>query len=324
VIPIDIDDARRAAERLRPHLGPTPLRDYPPLDRVVGMGIRVLVKHENHQPTNAFKVRNGLSAVTALDVDVRRRGVIAASRGNHGLGLAWAGKRLGAPVMVVVPHGNNREKNAAIRGLGAELVEEGADYDESVSAAEKLMAEGGLTMIHSANNKDVLAGAATVTLELLSEAPDLDAIIVAVGGGSLAVGALAVARALKPSLEIYGVQAVGAAATHEAVTTGQVRTWPEAKTFADGIATRAPYELAWPALRAGLSGILTVTDAEIAASMRTLLSTTHQLVEGAGAAGLAGLVKLRERLQGRRVAVVLTGGNLDLPTLRSVVNDEIK
>ena len=157
MIPIDIDDARRAAERLRPYLGPTPLRDYPPLDRAVGMGIRVLVKHENHQPTNAFKVRNGVSAVTALDLEQRRRGVIAATRGNHGLGVAWAGKRLGVPVMVVVPHNNNREKNAAIRGLGAELVEEGADYDESVAAAERLMAEGGMTLIHSANNREVLA-----------------------------------------------------------------------------------------------------------------------------------------------------------------------
>jgi threonine dehydratase len=323
-LPITIEDVHQAAERIRPHLSPSPLREYAPLDRAVGLGIRVAVKHENHQPTNAFKVRNGVNAVASLDADTRRRGVVAATRGNHGLGLAWAGQRLGAPVTVVVPHGNNPEKNAALRGLGAELIEEGSDYDDAVAVADRLVRDAGLTPIHSTNHPGVLAGAGTAALELLAQAPDLDALIVAVGGGSLAVGALTVARALKPTLEVYGVQAVGAAAMHEAVLTGQPRTWPRAATFADGIATRGAYELAWPALRAGLSGFITVTDGEIATALRIVLSTTHQLVEGAGAAGLAGLMKLRERLAERRVAVVLSGGNIDLRTLRAVVNDEIR
>ncbi|MGZ3407574.1 MAG: threonine ammonia-lyase, partial [Polyangia bacterium] len=240
--PITIDDVRRAAERIRPHLSPTALRDYAPLDDVVGGGIRVLVKHENHQPTNAFKVRNGVSAVAALDEDQRRRGIIAATRGNHGAGMAWAARRFGVPCVVVVPHGNNLEKNAAIRGYGAELIEAGDDYDQSTVVAEEVRRARGLHTVHSTNDRDVLAGAATLSLEIVEEAPDLDAMLVAVGGGSQALGALTVARALRPSLRVYAVQATGAAAMHDAVKSGQPRAYERADTFADGIATRVPYE----------------------------------------------------------------------------------
>ena len=321
--PITIDDVRRAAERIAPHLSPTALRDYAPLDAVVGGGIRVLVKHENHQPTNAFKVRNAVSALAALDDETRRRGVIAATRGNHGAGLAWAARRFGVACVVVVPHGNNPEKNAAIRGFGAELIEAGDDYDQSVVTADEVRRARGLHIVHSTNDRDVLAGAGTLSLELVDQAPDVDAMVVAVGGGSQAVGALTVARALRPGLRVYAVQATGASAMHDAVKSGRPRTYDRADTFADGIATRAPYELTYPALREGLAGFVTVTDAEIAAAMRTLLSTTHQLVEGAGAAGLAALGKLRDELAGKRVAIVLSGGNVDLPTLRRVATEAL-
>ncbi|HEX9100711.1 MAG TPA: pyridoxal-phosphate dependent enzyme, partial [Polyangia bacterium] len=242
---------------------------------------------------------------------------------NHGAGLAWAARRFGVACVVVVPRGNNPEKNAAIVGFGAELVEAGADYDESAAAADELRRARGLTVVHSTNDRDVLAGAGTLSLELVEEAGELDAMVVAVGGGSQAVGALTVARALRPRLRVYAVQATGASAMHDAVKSGQPRTHERADTFADGIATRAPYALTYPALREGLAGFVTVTDGEIAAAMRTLLSTTHQLVEGAGAAGLAGLVKLRAELSGKRVAIVLSGGNVDLPTLRRVVTGEL-
>src|SRR5262249_14505624 len=162
-----------------------------------------------------------------------------------------------------------------------------------------------------------------ISLEVVEQAADLDAMVVAVGGGAHAVGALTVARALRPSVRVYAVQATGAAAMHDAVQSGQPRGGERAGTFGDGSATRAAYELTYPALREGLAGFVTVTDAEIAAAMRTLLSTTHQLVEGAGAAGLAGLMKLRDQLAGKRVAIVLSGGNVDLPTLRRVVTAEL-
>ena len=321
--PITIDDVRRAAERIGPHLAPTALRDYAPLDAVVGGGIRVLVKHENHQPTNAFKVRNGVSAVGALDEDKRRRGIIAATRGNHGAGLAWAARRFGVPCVVVVPHGNNAEKNADIRGFGAELVEAGDDYDQSTVAADELRRARGLHTVHSSNDRDVLAGAATLSLEIVEAAPDVDAMLVAVGGGSQALGALTVARALRPGMRVYAVQAAGAAAMHDAVKSGQPRAYERADTFADGVATRVPYEMTYPTLKEGLAGFVTVSDGEIAGAMRTLMSTTHQLVEGAGAVGLAGLMKLGAELAGKRVAIVLSGGNVDLPTLRRVVTAEL-
>jgi threonine dehydratase len=321
--PIAPADVLAARARIRPWLAPTPLRAYAPLDDAVGRGIRVLVKHENHQPTNSFKVRNGLSAVTALDAEARRRGIVGATRGNHGLGLAYAGHLLGAPVTICVPRGNNPEKNEAMRGWGAALVEEGRDYDESVLVAERLVRERGLTMVHSTNDRTVIAGAATMTLELLEEAPDVDAIVLSLGGGSQAVGALTVARALTPRVRVYAVQAAGADACYRSWREGRIVSTESADTFADGMATRSAYALTFPALCAGLAGFVTVTDAEIAEALRTLLRTTHSLAEGAGAAGLAGLLKLRDELEGRRVAIAISGGNIDAGTLRRVVTGEV-
>jgi len=323
VWPITLEDAERAHGRLEPYLVPTPLRHYPELDAAVGGGVRVFVKHENHQPPNAFKARNALSALTALEPEQRARGVCAATRGNHGLGLAYAGRLLDAPVVVCVPRGNNPEKNAGMRALGAEVVEEGADYDASVEAAHRIARERGLTIVHSTNDRGVLAGAATLWLEVLEQSPDVDAAVVAVGGGSQAVGALVAFRALRPGAEVFAVQAAGAPAGYESWRAGRMMTTASADTFADGLATRSAYALTFPALRAGLADFVTVTDAEIAEAMRTLLRTTHNLVEGAGAVGLAGLGRLRDRLAGRTVAIVLSGGNVDRETLRRVVAGEL-
>ena len=321
--PITFADVLGARDRIRPHLPPTPLRSYAPLDAAVGGGIRVLVKHENHCPTGAFKARNGMAVMTALGPEERRRGVVAATRGNHGAGLAWAGQIVGVPVTVCVPVGNNPEKNEAMRGFGAQVVEEGRDYDEAVEVADRLVRERGLRLVHSTNTPEVLAGAATLSLEVVEQAPELDAMVLAVGGGSQAVGALTVARERRPALKVYGVQARGAAAIHDSWHAGAVRETRSADTFADGIATRRPPSLTFPALQDGLAGFVTVDDAQIAAAVRLLLRTTHNVSEGAGAAGLAGVFTLRERLAGQTVAVVVSGGNIDQETLRRVLNREI-
>lgn len=320
--PISMRDVLAARARLRPHLPPTPLRRYAALDAEVGHGIAVWVKHENHQPTNSFKARNGLSAISALDPEARARGVVAASRGNHGQGLAWAGGLLGVPVVICVPAGNSPAKNLAMRGLGAEVVEEGADYDASVAVADRLVAERGLTLVHSTNDRRVLAGAATLTLELLEQGPDLDALVFAVGGGSQAVGGLTVARALRPELPVYAVQAEAAAAIHDSWHAGQRLERDSARTFADGLATRKTYDLTFAPLRAGLAGFVTVSEEQIAAAVRLYLRTTHNLAEGAGAAGLAGLQALAPQLAGKRVGVVLCGANIDAPVLRRVLAGE--
>jgi threonine dehydratase len=322
-LPIDFADVLAAERRVRPHVAATPLRRYTPLDGRVGHGIAVWVKHENHAPTNSFKVRNALSAMTALAPELRRRGVVAATRGNHGLGVAYAGALLGVPVTICVPVGNNPEKNEGMRGYGAELLEEGRDYDEAVAVAERLVRARGLHLMHSTNDRGVIAGAATITLEMLRARPELEALVVSVGGGSQAVGAITVARTLKPGLPIFAVQAARAAAAHDSWRAGAVIARESADTFADGLATRSVYAMTFPALRAGLADFVIVEEAEIADAIRMLLRTTHNLAEGAGAAALAGLMRLRAGLVGRQVGIILSGGNIDEATLRRVVDREI-
>jgi threonine dehydratase len=321
--PISWDDIVAARRRLATHLSPTPLRHYRTLDAEVGFDIRVLVKHENHLPTNAFKARNALSFMTALEPEHRTHGVVAATRGNHGAGLAWAGAELGVPVVICVPHGNNPEKNAAIRGYGAEVIEAGRDYDEAAEVAHRLVLDRRLVLAHSTNDRNVIAGAGTLGAELCEQAPTLDAVVVAVGGGSQAVGTLIAARKLRPNVAVYGVQAEGAAAIHDSWHARTRLARDSADTFADGLATRATYDMTFDAMREGLAGFVAVSDAAIADAIRVLLRTTHNLAEGAGAAGLAGLFALRDQLAGKTVAIVLSGSNIDEPTLRRVLAREL-
>jgi threonine dehydratase len=322
-LPIRFEDVLAARERIRPFLPPTPLRSYAPLDEDVGSGIRVLVKHENHQPTNAFKIRNAISTMTLLSEEQRRQGVVAATRGNHGQGVALAGRLLGVPVTVCVPRGNNPEKNRAMVGYGAELLEHGRDYDETLAFAQALVRDRGLHLVHSTNDPAIIAGAGTMTLEILEEAPDVEALVVSIGGGSQAVGALVAASGLRPGLEVYGVQAAGAPAIYEGWRARRPMVGETAETFADGLATRACYELTFGALCAGLKGFVLASEADLADAVRLLLRTTHNLAEGAGAASLAGLRQLRDRLDGRKVAIILSGSNIDEATLRRVVDREI-
>jgi threonine dehydratase len=322
--PITMPDVLEARRRIAPYLERTPLRRYAPLDAAVGSGISVFVKHENHLPTNAFKVRNNLAVLAAFTPEERRAGAIAATRGNHGQGLAWAGLLLGIPVTVCVPLGNNPEKNEAIRGFGALLIEEGRDYDESVAVARRLAQERGLRIVHSTNERFVIAGAATLTLEMIEQEPSLEAVIYSVGGGSQAVGGLTVIRALRPGLPVYGVQAAKASATHDSWHAGKRLTTASADTIADGLATRSTYDLTFEPLREGLQGFVAVEEREIAEAIRILLSTTHNLPEGAGAAGLAGLLRLRKELAGKKVGIVISGGNIDRETLRRVLDGTIE
>lgn len=320
---MSLDAVYAARTRLAPLLAPTPLRAYRELDDAIGHGIRAVVKHENFQPTGSFKVRNGLSFMTALPDESRARGVVAATRGNHGLGIAYAGRAFGVQVTICVPLGNNPDKNAGMRALGARLVEEGRDYDESVTVAQRIVREEGATLAHSTNNAEVIAGAGTMSLEIHDQDADVDTLVIAIGGGSQAVGALTVFSALRPGTRVYGVQAVGASASHDAWHARHPMQIERADTFADGLATRSSYEMTLPVLLEGLAGFITVTDAEIASAMRLLLRTTHSLVEPAGAAGLAGLVKLAPSLEGRRVGIVLSGANVDSLTLQRVLAREL-
>jgi threonine dehydratase len=311
---ISISDVYAARERIRPYLTPTSARRYPTLDAAVGNGIRVVVKHENHNPTQAFKARNGISAMTALSADARARGVVAASTGNHGQGIAYAAHLLGVRATICVPVGNNPDKNAMIRGWGARLVEDGGNYDESAMVADRLVRDEGLTLLHSTNNRDVIAGAATLSLELLEQAPDIDALVLAVGGGSQAVGAITVAAAVKPTATVYGVQSTLARNGHDSWHAKRRLPIGSTSTFADGIATRTTYDLTFDTLLNGLAGFVAVDDDELLAAMRLFWTHAHNLPEGAGAAGLAGLLRLRKELAGKTVGLVISGSNCDART----------
>ncbi len=317
--PITYADVLAARGRLAPYLTPTPLREYPQLNELVGSGIRVWVKHENHHPTQSFKIRNGLAVVTSLTAAERARGAIGASTGNHGQGVAYAGKLLGVPVAICVPESNNAEKNAAIRALGAELIETGAIYDETVVACARIQAERGMTLVHSTNHPQVVAGAGTMTLEILEQQPDIEAIVIALGGGSQAVGAMTVVRERAPGVKVYAVGAAGAPAQYESWKQGRRLERQPVKTFAEGIATGSAYEMTFDALREGLAGFVTVDDDATFGAVRDLIRITHNVPEGAGAAGLAGLRVLAPELAGKRVAIIMCGGNLSMADLKRAV-----
>jgi threonine dehydratase len=283
----DIDELRDAHAIVLEALRPTPTLSWPLLAR--RLGAEVAVKHENHQPTGAFKVRGGLVFADRL----RRRlpdppGLISATRGNHGQSLAFAGRRFRLPVTIVAPRGNSVEKNAAMRAQGAELIEHGEDFQAAREEAQRLSTTRGLLMVPSFH-RDLVLGVATYALEMFTERPDLDVLYTPIGLGSGICGCIAVRDLLGLKTEIVGVQA----------------------SAADGMATRVPDEEALAIIRRGVSRIVLVSDAEIAAAVRAYWTDTHNLAEGAGAAPLAAALQERASLAGRRVGLVLSGGNID-------------
>ena len=317
--PLTFEDVEAARERLSPYLTITPLRHYLLLDALMPGDTSLLVKHENHQPTCSFKVRNGLSVITGMEPEERARGVVAASTGNHGQGIAYAASLLGVRATICVPEGNNPEKNAAMRALGAEVHENGRDFDEAREYVERLAAERGLRYVHSANEPHLIAGVATYALELFEEAPDTEVVLVPIGGGSGACGCALVRTLLGRPAEIIGVQAAGADAVARSWRTGTRVVGDRAATFAEGMATRVTFDLTFGILRELLDDIVTLTEDELEEGVRLALRTTHNLAEGAGAASLAAAVKLRDRLRGKKVVCVMSGGNIDQGTLARIL-----
>lgn len=299
---------------------PTPQHAWPLLAERTGCG-EVRVKHENHTPTGAFKLRGGLVFMDRL----RRerpgvRGVISATRGNHGQSLAFAGRRCGVPVTICVPHGNSVEKNAAMRAFGARLVEHGRDFDAARVEAMRLAAAEGLEFAPSFA-PDLVLGVATYALELFrgtAPAPP-EALYVPIGLGSGICGCILARDLLGLTTEIIGVQSTAAPAYALSLAAGRVVETASADTRADGMATRVPDPAALDVIRRGAARIVTVTDDEVAAAVRAYWQDTHNLAEGAGAAPLAALLRERARMRGRRVALVLTGGNIDLDLFRTWV-----
>ncbi len=317
---ISLKEIVRARAVIYRYLRPTPLIHYQPLSEITGF--QTYIKHENHNPTGAFKVRGGLNLIDSLPQEEKERGVITATRGNHGQSIAMAARIFGVPCTLLVPHGNNPEKNRAMRGFGAELVEYGRDFDEARGRAEEIREERGLRYIHPGNEPRLINGVGTYSLEIFEDLPDVDAIIVPIGGGSGACGAITIARALNPNTRVIGVQAERAPSVYLSWREGRIIETESADTFADGLATRVPFEMTFNIIRGGISDIVTVSEEEIKASIRLLLETTHNLAEGAGAASLAAGLKIRDRLRSKKVVIILSGGNIDLATLRwALIND---
>ena len=288
---------------------PTPQYAWPLLRQ--RLGVDVIVKHENHTPIGAFKIRGGLVYLDRL----RRerggiRGVISATRGNHGQSIAYAASRVGLPATIVVPQGNSREKNAAMRAFGAELIEAGNDFDQARDALPKLAEQRGCEIIPSFH-RDLVTGVATYAQELFVAEPSLDAVFVPIGLGSGICGLIRTRDLLGLRTEIVGVVSENANAYALSFAAGRPVCTPSALTFADGIATRQPDAEAVAMIVGGATRIIQVSDKEVADAIRIYHEDTHNLAEGAGAAALAGLRKERQHWQGKRCGVVLCGGNID-------------
>lgn len=305
----DLTALREAATFVHQHLAPTPQLAWPLLAERTGC--QVWVKHENHAPTGAFKVRGGLVYVRSLLTAAERpTGLVTATRGNHGQSLALASRQAGLPLVIVVPEGNSREKNAAMRALGAELVEFGADFDVAREQAARIAQARGYLMVPSFH-PELVRGVATYALELFEAVRDLETVYVPIGMGSGICGLIQARNLLGLRTEIVGVVSTEADAYARSFESGRIVTTASAETFADGMACRIPHPEAFALVREQTARILRVSDEEIAQAMRLYHETTHNTAEGAGAAALAGLLQERERQTGRRVAVVLSGANVD-------------
>lgn len=312
-----LHDIYAARERVYRVVRPTPLLKHPLLDRETGLDI--VVKHENHNPTGAFKVRGGLNLIGSLPAEARR-GVITATTGNHGQSIALACGREGIPCVIVTPLGNNPEKNAAMRALGAELIEYGRDFDEAREKVEAMQHERRLRYVHSANEPLLIAGVGTYGLEIFEALPDADVVLVPIGGGSGACGCAIARTGFGSRAQVIGVQAERADAFARSWKGPARVVGDKADTFAEGMATRVTFDLTFDILKKELDDLVTLSEDEIADGIRLALRATHNLAEGAGAASLAAAVKLRDRLAGKRVVCVMSGGNIDQATLARIVS----
>jgi threonine dehydratase len=308
---LSLHDVEDAAAIVHAAMPATPQYAWPLLARRTGC--EVWVKHENHTPTGAFKVRGGLVYMARLKREQPEvAGVISATRGNHGQSIALAAARAGIAATIVVPRGNSVEKNAAMRAFGAELVEEGHDFDAARETAMRLAGERGLSMVPSFH-RDLVRGVATYALEFFRAAPALDTVYVPIGLGSGICGVIAVRDVLGLSTKVVGVVSTEAPAYALSFAAGKVVATNSADTMADGMAVRGPDAEALAMICKGAERIVQVNDAEIAIAMRAYYEDTHQLTEGAGAASLAALLQERDRQAGKRIGLILSGGNIDRP-----------
>ena len=310
--PPTYDDVLAARARVYAHMRPSPLLKHPLLDDWIGRS--AWIKHENHNPTGSFKIRGGLNLVAQMSDQEKRAGVMCASTGNHGQSVAMACRFHGVRCRIVVPVGNNPDKIAAMRALGAEVQEYGRDFDEAREFVEDVSGREGWRYVHNANEPHLISGVATYALELFEECPDVDYIFVPIGGGSGAAGCAIVRTAIGSHAKVIGVQAARADAFARSWR-GPARVEGRAETFAEGIATRTTFDLTFSILKPALDEVVTLEESELESGLSAALRCTHNLAEGAGAAALAAARKA-DLPADARVVCVMSGGNADERTLR--------
>lgn len=313
-------DVLAARNVIRRYLAPTPLTNYPGLDPLVGA--QLYIKHENYHPVGAFKVRGGVNFMANLDDDTRRRGVVTASTGNHGQSIAYAAQLFGVRAVIVVPEGANPIKVKAMQSYGAEVVFFGENFEVCKRHCRTLEKEQGLRFVSSGDEPLLISGVATHTLEILEEQPDIDTLFVPIGGGSGVAGACITAKSINPKIKVIAVQAAGAPAAY---LTWKARAWQTADihTYAGGLATGEPFMMPQQILWEYLDDFVLVDDDELRVAVRLYLERAKTLAEPAGAATLAAAIKLREQLQGQKVALILSGGNISPDELRQSLDIEL-
>ena len=309
-------DVLKARNLIKDYLPRTPLYSYPQVNQL--LDARVFIKHENHLPTGAFKTRGGINLIYNLNRKQRERGVVTASTGNHALSIVYASNLFNVPVTVVMPEKSNPSKVKAIKSMGGQIVFFGRIFDESKDYAEKLAGERRSRFIHPANEPDLIAGVGTYALEIYEDVPNLDVIIVPVGGGSGASGCCIVTEAVNPECKVIGVQAAMAPAACLSWKSGKI-VKDKMETAAEGLATEIGYELTQEILRDYLVDFILVSEEEMVQAILLIMELIRNMEEEAGASPLAAALKIKENLKGKRVALVLTGGNISMARLKQIV-----
>lgn len=307
-------DVLRAKQRISGYLSPTPLHNYPALDRL--FDAKIYVKHENHQPIGAFKVRGGINLMSQLTDAERKQGVVTASTGNHGQSIAYAARLFGIRAVIIAPKGANPVKVEAMQSYGAEVIFFGKDFDAAKSECEIMANEEGLRYISSGDEPHLIAGVGTIALEILEAKPDVEMIVIPVGGGSGAAGACLVAKTINPAIEVIGVQAKAAPAAY-LTWKERKHTTAQMKTEAEGLATRTPFMMPQQILWRHLDDFFLVEEETMRQAILLYLEKAKTLSEHAGAAPLAFALENRHRIRGKRVALILSGGNISSEKLKN-------
>lgn len=301
------------------YLNRTNLTHYSELSRLIGC--EAFVKHENHNPTGSFKIRGALNFFHHMSREELEAGILVATRGNHGLAMAWAGQWFNVPCTVVVPEGNNPEINRTIESYKAEVIIHGEDFYDAQSYCEELVDTAGYYYVQQGNEPEILNGLATMGLEIMEDLPDVDTIICPIGGGAGCASILKTARAFRPEIEVIGVEPQNVPSFYQSWKKGEIVTLDEAHTVADGLAARSVFHLPYVILKNAINDVVLLTEDEIMEGVRLALTATHNLAECAGAVSLMAAYKIRERLQGKKVVMIMSGGNINMDALQGIIKE---